>query len=271
MLSSLKERVHLLSSKTIEQYYGVLFMPSFNNIEIYKNATNVGIPVSDYNLVLSKLKNKHSIEINRSIQKLINYINSVVFDKEFIQKTINKIIFVANYGNFECNIKSFVGSVIINNKEYKFALKIDLTSISFATEYAFTTLHGEFKIEPDAVKIKYNEKQQNKTYHELAIYDKYGNQNFNYIKDVKNNITTKEYIHKCPHNSIIKKKEVNNDDKYLIGVNHSPNNKKLPKNVVFSNFDKKLYNDYLTGKCDIQTIWDNAKSNHLSKNIYFID
>ena len=165
----------------------------------------------------------------------------MVFDKEFVQKAIKKMIFVVNYGKYNCTNNSFAGSIDIKELKYKVALEISENKITFASDYNGTKLRGSFSSSKYGIKIKYNEKHQvitryskntlfnidNKT--NLEIYDQSFNQIFGYQKikqynyyednetkekiikeiDPNQNYTFDEYKWRCPNNTIIKKKELN--------------------------------------------------------------
>ena len=124
MLSNVKEKIPFLKDKTIDEYNQTIFMPSFNLIELYKNANNVDLDINDYNSVIKNTKNKHSNETNYRITKLINYLKQIIFDDEFIDKCINKLILVVNYGKFDIQGKSFAGNIDIGGNNYKYALEI---------------------------------------------------------------------------------------------------------------------------------------------------
>ena len=47
-----------------------------------------------------------------------------VFDVEFAQKAIRKMIFVVNYGQFSCRNNTFAGTIDIDSKPYKVALEV---------------------------------------------------------------------------------------------------------------------------------------------------
>ncbi len=241
MFTNIKQRIPFLKNKTLDEYTNSILMPSFNMMEAHQNASILGIDVSTYNQVILSSKNVNSLENNHRIIKLINYIDKMVFDKEFVQKAIKKMIFVVNYGKYNCTNNSFAGSIDIKELKYKVALEISENKITFASDYNGTKLRGSFSSSKYGIKIKYNEKHQvitryskntlfnidNKT--NLEIYDQSFNQIFGYQKikqynyyednetkekiikeiDPNQNYTFDEYKWRCPNNTIIKKKELN--------------------------------------------------------------
>lgn len=302
MLSTIKERIPFLKSKTLDEYNQTVLIPSFNMIDISSNANYVGLDISTYQKVMKRDKNLNSLDINYRIMKLINYINKIIFDDDLVQQIVKKIIFVAYYGDFECQNKSFKGFIDIDNNKYKFAVEIDTKSITYGYEYNNQKQRGSFTVEKDGIKINNNfiDKKVitiNKICHyniknctDLEVYDLDRKQQFGYKIMQKYNYYTKEgseekivnkintdenyteknYIWKCPNNTVIKKKEIkyhypdnnennlNNIEECLIGKNISPNSYKLPIKGVFYHIDHKLFQDYYFNRCDINTLWDNA-------------
>ncbi len=231
----LKNKLPFLKEKTIDEYNQTILMPSFNLMEIYKNAKDVEIDINDYKKIIKKEKNTYSNDLNYKVMKMINYLKKTIFDEEFLNRIIMKAFFIVNYGNFVINNKSFIGNIKIDNKEYKFGLELSFKSITYAVEYDHIKTRGKLNIERDNVSIKYEKrnalehKKNNKTFYHvyntvlLEIYNKMGiqqvrmkkTQKYNYYLDDKgiktvlkidpeDNYTKQEYIWKCPKNSILK-------------------------------------------------------------------
>ena len=236
---NLKNKIPFLKDKTIDEYNETILMPSFNMMEIYRNAKDVEIDINDYKKIIKNTKNTNSHDNNYRVMKMINQLKKTIFDEEFLNKIITKIFFVVNYGKYSITNKSFVGNLKIDNKEYKFGLEISFKSITYALEYSNTKVRGKISIEKDTVNIKYEKynhtitKQPNKTFYNidnnirLDIYNKFGEQKagmiktqkYNYYKDINgnkkvlkidsnNNYTKQVYRWKCPNNSIIKSVKV---------------------------------------------------------------
>lgn len=235
MLLNVKERIPFLKDKTIDEYNQTIFMPSFNLIELYKNANNVDLDINDYNSVIKNIKNKHSNETNYRITKLINYLKQIIFDDEFVGKCINKLILVVNYGKFDIQGKSFAGNIDICGNNYKYALEINFNNITYALEYNEHKIRGKFFLQKHGYTIKYEkyykkiENLQNRklydidnhiiienydklgnqinTYHKSQVYNYYENENkekkINSINPDQN-YTKQVYVWRCPKNTIIK-------------------------------------------------------------------
>ena len=288
---SIKEKIPFLKSKTLDEYNQTILTPSFNMIEMSRNAKDIGLDVNIYKQVINTSKNINSKDNNRKVMKLINYLNKIVFDDDCLKQIVSKIIFVTNYGKFRCKNRSFVGYVNINKHKYKYAIEIDTKSIVYGYEYLDQKEKGIFSVNKDGIKIKnihngktikgINGKKYiiENNYIHLKIYDNNYNQNFKHtisqsyhyyldkdkkiIDSKKNNYTKDIYIWKCPNNSIIKKVntkyvESKETEECFICKNISPNNNKLPNNGVYYQFDNKLFQDYYNNRCDLSTIWDNA-------------
>ena len=232
---NLKSKIPFFKDKTIDEYNQTIFMPSFNMMEIYKNAMSVEIDIKDYKKILKNNKNTYSNDFNYKVMKMINYLKKIIFDEEFLNKIINKIIFIVNYGKYNISNKSFIGNIKLDNKEYKFYLEISFKTITYAVEDGNIKIRGKLNLEKDNVNIKY-ERYNNTTiqkdnkifYHidnivRLDIYNKIGNQQvgmkkiqkYNYYKDDQgnkkvlkidpnDNYTKQIYMWKCPKNSILK-------------------------------------------------------------------